>query len=256
MRIPHWIAIALASGLGSGCYPVIGDVQERAGQDASSASDAASDQAGTEARVKLVTTALQLPTDQSSIDVAVPAGVIAGDFLLATLYVGSGSSSDVALDQAPGWTVEAPLEPASCGGFRVWYAYRFVQSGDPSSYSVSFKASSGPVQGVGLALVVYRGVSSTTPFAAKQAKGTAGDDFSLPSLVTAVPDTMLVASFVDGFNKVGDWKFPAGMSEVMNTAIFAVGQAEQTAAGPCLSGAASSIQGGCGTIFYAALAHQ
>jgi hypothetical protein len=182
-----------------------------------------------------------------------PPGVLPGDVLLITLYVGSGEAASAALGDPRGWTVGSPLAAVACGGFLVWYGHRVAQAGDPMRYEFTFTGKSA-IRDTAAALLVYRGVDPARPLAAQHSRPMRQGDFSLPQLTVPVANSRLVAMFVDGFNGGGHWEPPAGTTEVLDAGVFGVFDARQDSPGPSTGGSARPDAGGCGTVMAVALA--
>jgi hypothetical protein len=181
-----------------------------------------------------------------------PDHLVPGDLLLLILYVGTGRMADAQLTDEFGWTMSQRLAPVSCGGFFVWYGHRVVQANDPTSYTFQF-FSRDAVADTTYALVAYRGVDPAQPFAAQFAGGLRQGNFTLPAMNVGVPDTTLLAMFVDGFNTGGLWQAPGGMMFIIGSGVFGIFEAPRQPAGPSLMESATTIPDGCATLFVAAL---
>jgi hypothetical protein len=126
----------------------------------------------------------------TSFTVSRPAGIAAGDVLLAVVSVKQGGSANVITAPA-GWS-SVVLTDAGSSEFRQQVFWKAVAAGDPASDTFT-TSSSGRASAIMLA---YRGVDSLNPIAAQggQANASSGS-VTAPSISPAVADTMLVGLF-------------------------------------------------------------
>ncbi len=131
-----------------------------------------------------------------------PAGVVAGDVLLASIDT-RGSSVVTA---PAGWTlVRMDLNASS---LRKSTYVRVATGSEPATYTWTFSGS----RLAAAVIHAYSGVDTTTPVdvvgGQVNASGTA---VTAPSITTTVPNTMLVGFFAK--QSSGTWTPPAGMTE-------------------------------------------
>ena len=208
-------------------------------------------------RLKLLTTIQPVGTTTAtlnnglSLSINVPGGVVAGDFLLATV----GKTGSEYLGIPSGWTRIDHVGDASTMDYSV--LYHVVQNGDPSSYAFSWTGSTNRY-GVG-GITAYRNVDNDNPV---DVQGTWGSgnasptSFPAPSVTTTVANEMIVTAYGVAANNPG-WTPPTGMTERLDlvngtgTTFVSVEQDDvlQTASGATGTlTATSSVGGGGGAI--------
>jgi hypothetical protein len=98
-------------------------------------------------------------TSGTSFTINKPAGVAAGDFMIAVLsFSGDTGGNDIAVTPPSGWTEEAELFNAGDGfDHQLWVGTKFVESGDPSTWAGTVGSG---VDGMVCGAVAYRGVQS------------------------------------------------------------------------------------------------
>ena len=141
--------------------------------------------------------------------IAKPAGVVAGDLMLAFLEAdGNIGVADWSTLIPAGWTI---LYQELNGGVSLWWpmvAYKVAGGAEPASYGFSFNTQAG--RGV---IAAWSGVSTTTPInvSAAQNNSTSAATTACPSVTTTSGDCRLVTAYfrrtASGFSFIE----PAGM---------------------------------------------
>jgi hypothetical protein len=142
----------------------------------------------------------------STLTLATPAGVVAGDVLVAQLAIRGGSGVGIS-GAPPGWIL---VNRTNSGTTVAQAAYlRFVTAAEPASHAWTF--SSNRVSG---AVVALRGVHTSAPVNAVAAQATTSASTSIiaPSVSTTVPETMLLGLY-SAENGNGAFSPPSGMVE-------------------------------------------
>src|SRR5581483_6207458 len=142
----------------------------------------------------------------SSLVLPVPAGVAAGNVLLAVVDVASSNT----VSTPAGWTlVRSDVTTASGGVTGQWAYYHVAGGSEPASYTWQL----GGKVGAAGAILAYSGADTTNPIdaAAGQAGSTKSTAITAPSVTTTVAGDMLVGLFgIHGQHTVTP---PATMSE-------------------------------------------
>ncbi|HYE95062.1 MAG TPA: hypothetical protein VD962_02535, partial [Rubricoccaceae bacterium] len=170
-------------------------------------------------------------TNNTSITISKPTGVVQGDFLMAVIRTRIGAGWNV----PSGWT---QLMIHTSGGTQVVF-YKFAGSSEPTSYTFT---ATGPHRMAG-GIVAYSGVHSATPIDVYN--GATGNSTSMaaPSLTTTSANTMLVAFY--GINNNVAFTQPASMSlrfsqQTVDSGDFdhqvRVGASDETFGGPGATG--------------------
>jgi hypothetical protein len=141
-----------------------------------------------------------------------PAGVVAGDLLLAILCADGPNDPIPWATRIPaGWSI-AEEDLATGGTFKTHgaVAYKVAGASEPSTYAFSFGAQAG----TGI-VVAYQGVNTTTPInvSAKQENGSATTAHPLPSVTTTVGDCLAVAVYQHRGNNGVPYTEPSGWTE-------------------------------------------
>ena len=168
---------------------------------------------------------------QSSLTIAVPAGTLANDVMLASITFRpcsntSGGACTVTVTPPAGWTQVDFVDQttgAGTGGYgNRLFVYRRVASGaEPASYTWSF--SGAPVlNGAAGGILSFSGVDTANPIVASADQTTAsGSAHAAPNINTGtVTNTMLVSTHSN--NSSGTWTRPPGMTEAVDVASLAV----------------------------------
>jgi hypothetical protein len=114
-------------------------------------------------------------TASTTLSVNRPAGVVAGDVLLATVGVaGTGQVSTPS-----GWTIVRSTGAQDPGGVRQVSFYRVAGSSEPASYSFA-----GTTPGMGGGITAYTGVDTSAPIDASGEAVGPGGDANAPSVTT------------------------------------------------------------------------
>jgi hypothetical protein len=140
----------------------------------------------------------------TTITLSKPAGVVAGDFLIAQVSV-----RDNPIITAPaGWTfLRRENSPALLSQLAQAIYYKFVGATEPASYTWTFSSSQNASGGI----IAYTGVDTTSPIDASSGMVGTGPTATAPSVVTTAPDEMVVAFF--GMARSTGLSTPAGMTE-------------------------------------------
>ena len=145
---------------------------------------------------------------------AKPAGVVAGDLMLAFLEAdGAFGTADWSTQIPAGWTI---LYQDLTGGTYLWWpmvAYRVAGGAEPASYAFRFGSQSG--RGV---IAAWSGVSTTSPIhvSAAQNNNTSAATTACPSVTTTVGDCMLVSAYFRKASSGYSFTEPLGMTARFN----------------------------------------
>lgn len=166
----------------------------------------------------------------SLIRIAVPAGTVANDVLIASLTVRacssvSGAACTLTVTAPAGWTavrtVDQTVSAAASGfGNRLMVWRRVATAGEPADYTWTFGGTPAHSGAAG-AILGFSGVDTTSPIVvdAGQATGSALTH-ATPGINTGtVANTMLVTSHT--INSSGTWTPPGGMTERVDVASLA-----------------------------------
>lgn len=132
-------------------------------------------------------------TPSSSLSLAVPANIAAGDVMLAALAVRLPAGAPIATP--PGWTVirRDNNDPLYASLAQALY-FKVVSSSEPESYTWTWKFSQ-PVGAAG-AILAYRGVDSLRPIDAHSGRSRSyTNQIVAPSVTTTAADDRVVAFF-------------------------------------------------------------
>jgi hypothetical protein len=136
-----------------------------------------------------------------------PPSVVAGDVLIAMLAIGYTGDPNPTITPPNGWTLIRRLDRTESVAFALYW--RLATGSEPASYT--FTTNNQP-HGVGL-MLAYSGVHPTMPVVTDSGMlvNSSGSQYSTPSIMPAVPNTVLVATFT-GYGDAGDgtWSVPAG----------------------------------------------
>ncbi len=161
----------------------------------------------------------------SSTTVGKPAGVVAGDVMLATLEI----DEDPATVTGPaGWqpALDTLAGAGTASAFHMQTWYKVATASEPASYSWNVSGS----PWVGISVADYAGVSQTAPIdvsSGRDAGITATP--TTPSVTTSAGSDLLVAIF-DNFN-YGAWTAGSGMTQRYDVDSKSLQDAPQPAAG-------------------------
>ncbi len=158
--------------------------------------------AGTGIALRSVTYGSNHSESVNTISLAKPAGVVAGDVLLASIDT-RGSST---VSAPAGWTlVQMHINGTS---LRKSTYVKAAGAAEPASYTWTFSAN----RLAAGAIHAYTGVDPASPVNASGGQIVASSTtVTAPSITTTVADTMLVAFFATMTNAT--WTPPAGMTE-------------------------------------------
>ena len=181
----------------------------------------------------------------TSVTVSRPAGVVAGDLMLANVATRNG----VTISGVPsGWTLVTTVADGSNMSVDVYR--KFFAAADPASYTFTFSASTKATASV----LAFRGVDATSPVLASSTNVTASAS-SVTALAVTVPVTnsMLVAMFSqsrgdndmdppNGMREVVDFSTGSGGSGVSSEAAYAI-QVNAGSSGNKVAPASGSARG-------------
>lgn len=165
--------------------------------------------------------------------IAVPAGTVANDVMVAAITVRpcsstSGGACTVTIRPPAGWTqaASAPIDQTTGGGVggfgnRLFVYYRVASGSEPASYTWLFGGGPVPAGAAG-GIMSFSGVDTTSPIVAEAGQTTAsGTSHDAPSIDTgAVTNTMLVS--IHSANSSASWDPPGAMTERVDAASLAV----------------------------------
>jgi MSHA biogenesis protein MshQ len=148
----------------------------------------------------------------ASISLALPAGTLPGDLLLAVV----GHQGGTARNMTPpaGWTAVPSADYAQATNARIHAWYRFAGSDEPASYTFTLTGGSG--QDTAGGILAIAGASAAGPIAASlgQANGTNSTSVTAPSVAPSVANALLV--FGGSANGAVTFTPPAGMTEQLD----------------------------------------
>jgi len=210
-------------------------------------------------RLKLLTTIQPGATTTATLNngltlsINVPAGVVAGDVLVATV----GKTGSEFVGTPSGWTRIQHVGDSSTMDFGAFY--HVVAGGDPASHSFSWTGSTNRYATGGI--TAYRNVDNDNPVDVNGVYGSGGGNvtsFPAPSITTTAANEMIVATY--GVAANATWTPPAGMAERVDqvagtsTTYVSIEQDDELQPGPPgASGtktATSSVAGGGGAIIF------
>lgn len=143
----------------------------------------------------------------ASVTLSVPPGVQAGDVLVAAIH---SDVQGVVITPPAGWTLKR--EFPSPDDHRLAVFHRVAGSSEPADYTWTFSAGGASHTGI---LSAYRGVNTGVIWNADalMARTASGTNHSTPSILTTLPNALLIA--VLGLSRGNSAVFtpPAGMSE-------------------------------------------
>ncbi len=141
----------------------------------------------------------------SSLDVAVPAGVVAGDVLIAQVAVRGGSGNSII--PGAGWTAVSS-EGVSGNTLRQAAYWRVATASEPASYRFVFGSSDRAAAGI----AAYRGVDSSVPVdQSSTPRVGSGSTVQADGVTTGYSDTLVLGLF--SVAQGASFTPPGGMSE-------------------------------------------
>ena len=161
----------------------------------------------------------------STIDVPVPAGVVAGNVLIAQIAYNTGATGSIT--PPAGWNTIDVLTNTTNPMMQGLY-WRVATGSEPTHYS--FTLSTDKSETATGAILAYADVDTANPIDAVAGQTNApGSSVVAPSITTTQPNTMLVALYANRGNDYVDP--PAGMTERLDIGtVEGVGVGETTAA--------------------------
>ena len=124
-----------------------------------------------------------------SLTIAKPAGTVQDDVMVATIGV---SASTPAITAPDGWILVRQMNNTATTANSLAVYYKVATAYEPLSYSWTFSASGGSSGGI----QTFYNVDTTNPVDAEAGQTTASSvSHATPSITTAIPNTMLVASY-------------------------------------------------------------
>jgi hypothetical protein len=189
------------------------------------------------------------------VNLQAPPSVSPGDVLVMVMDVqpdpGPGSIAAPA-----GWTAIGDASYPSCGNFRDFYFWRAAQPSEPGTYAITSPANGT----LDYAIVVYAGVSTTSPFGTTGVPGplmggtTNQSQWDAGSILTYSPNDMLLLMATYGTG-TANFTAPTGMTKRVPShtlGIFDELMPSVGSSGDKVIGVASG-GGGCGTELFVAL---
>ncbi|MBM4014249.1 MAG: hypothetical protein FJ293_04710 [Planctomycetes bacterium] len=150
------------------------------------------------------------PSGNTSLVIATPTGVVAGDFLLAGVAV---RPSSVTITPPTGWTLLRRSDSSGGASNSLAIYTRVATASEPTNHTFTFSGSTGSAGGI----TAFRGVHATTPIDVESAQSTAsGLNHATPSVDTTVTETMVVT--FHGMSSCASWTPPTGQTESIDVA--------------------------------------
>jgi hypothetical protein len=175
-------------------------------------------------------------TTNKKLTISKPAGLAAGDVMLASIAVASNATAT-----APtGWTQIGTL---TSGSMRQTIYWHVAVASEPASYTWSFSSNQNAVGGI----VAYSGAATTSPITSGQAN-TSSMSITTPSVSTSAPNSLVVGFF--GIAASTTVSPPSDMLEQTDVATAASARSKvtteiadsiQTAAGPSGNKVANAV---------------
>jgi hypothetical protein len=162
-------------------------------------------------------------TDNTSLTIAKPAGLVAGDLMIAVINQADNDDATLANASLSGWTVISGLKYGEgTGSDDEWWGtvlYRIATAGDVSATDFTFTLDSDADDGVG-GIIAYSGVDNVTPFdVASGTLSTANsDDLAAAAKTTVTANAAVVMVGLVGDNRTySGWSTtsPGSLTEVM-----------------------------------------
>lgn len=176
-----------------------------------------------------------------------PAGLAAGDFVLACLYAADPKAT---FTPAADWTQHLSISDGLTGTFHAaWYTH-LAAAGEPPGYVFMIDNPSGSA--VAAALVAYRGVAPAAPIDTADSRLFTGAPFVAPSVTTTHAGDMLVAMFVNQTQSL-ILKAPNGMGTAVEDQVIYFFDALQPTLGPSGPKATNNALPGLGAVDFVAL---
>jgi len=160
----------------------------------------------------------------TTVPIVVPAGVVAGDVMIALeTYNPNGSAAG----PSSGWTFFSGNNNGTIGG-SVWY--RVATSADVAG-STTYTWTSPAGSRAGGFIMAFRGVDNSNPLVtyATQAS-TSGTNRTAPSLTPGITNTMLLAAYAVGNGTADTLSSPSGMTQAT------IGSTTQSSSGVLVAG--------------------
>ncbi len=151
------------------------------------------------------TTADSAGEASSTVTVARPAGVVAGDVLVASLVLESNGES---VNVPSGWTLVGETDVH----FAMAVMYRIAGASEPANYTFTF---SDDAENIG-SITAYRGVDNTNPIGATAVDTNGGTSMLVMSSLTTTTSNAYVVRSVASDNNAG-YTPPAGYTERVDT---------------------------------------
>lgn len=151
-----------------------------------------------------------------------PAGIVAGDFLLAVIQITQDDTAATAAG-VTGFTTQVALTAASGTTPRMAICYKIATGSEPASYTLTKTGGMASGNSAIVTLSAFRGVDQTTPFlvAPSVATPAAANPVTANSISPTLPGgtdgTALVCVFathLSGTTGTGVWTTPSGMTTI------------------------------------------
>src|SRR6266404_3471303 len=141
----------------------------------------------------------------TSLSISKPAGVVAGDVLVASVDAAGGSGTTITAPS--GWTLIRRDDSGTTLAMATYY--KVAGSSEPASYSWGLGSSN---VGAGGGIIAYANVDTGAPLNASGGQvNSSSASVTAPSITTTVPNTMLVGFF--GIASQSSFTAPSGMME-------------------------------------------
>lgn len=161
----------------------------------------------------------------TSLTIAMPAGVIANDIMIASIVLGSiGNTNNVNVTPPTGWII---IKKAS----EINVFYKIAGAAEPPNYSFTFATQDNAAGGI----LAYRNVSLINPidtFSFVSDDPSGGTTTTIPSLTTTIANTMLLSLYGQSDNQgASPYTGPAGATEQFDLGSAVTNEYDAWAAG-------------------------
>jgi MSHA biogenesis protein MshQ len=154
-------------------------------------------------------------TAVGSITLTAPAGIVAGDVLLAWMATSSSTQPDVATSPA-GWTGGATQDPANRYGVAFYY---MVASSADVAGTTTYNWTLSTAAPVAATIMAFRGVQNASPILDYNYQvSSAGVSHVAPSVTPGMANSMLVALYAVDNGNADTPSVPAGMTQIFQGA--------------------------------------
>jgi hypothetical protein len=145
------------------------------------------------------------PSGDNTLTIPVPAGTVAGDFMLASIAF---RPQTLLATEPAGWTLIRRMNNAGGSPNSLAVYYRVATAGEPANYTWTFNGSTGSAGGI----QAFSGVDLTDPYDVENGLPTAtGLSHAAPAVTTTTANSMVVTTHA--FASGATWTPPAGMTQ-------------------------------------------